>query len=170
MNPVQHCLKLIIVLRFEQFWFQKTSYQLPTCLSVQLSGTQCLWYCLQIIHYLFFKVILQKEEDDKPLQPVDSNNVHRLSSLRMQDAADEEELQMLASLKREQEEDECRGSGLSASQIHHCNVSISMSIDDASTWTHISMVRTILLLYSCASLLDSPPARGTCRSSTIYNH
>lgn len=137
---------------------------------MQLSGTQCLWDCLQNIHCLFFKVILQKEEDDKPLQPVDSNSVHRLSSLRMQDADDEEELQMLASLQREQEEDECRGSGLSASQIHDCNISISMSIDDASTWTHISMVRTVLLVYSCPSLVDSPLASGTCSSSTIYNH
>lgn len=115
-------------------------------------------------------MILQKEEDDKPPQPVDSDDVHRLSGLRMQGADDEEELQMLASLKREQEEDECRGSGLGASQIHHCNVSVSVSIDDASTWTHISMVRTILLLCSCASLVDSPLASGMCSSSTIYNH
>ncbi|KAM8756571.1 protein CFAP20DC [Acanthopagrus schlegelii] len=50
---------------------------------------------------------------------------------------DDEELRMLASLKREQEEDECRASGFSASQIHQCNVSISVSSDDASTWTHI---------------------------------
>lgn len=137
---------------------------------MQLSGKQCLWDCLQIIHHLFFKVILQKEKDDKPLQPVDSDNVHLLSSLRMQDADDEEELQMLASLKREQEEDECRATGLSASQIHQCNISISMSIDDASTWTHISMVRTIPLLYFFASLVDSPLVSGRCSSSIIYKH
>ncbi|XP_038552902.1 uncharacterized protein C3orf67 homolog isoform X2 [Micropterus salmoides] len=81
-----------------------------------------------------------KEEEDKTLQPVDSSdyNLRLLSSLRMH-GGDDEELQMLASLKREQEEDECRAPGLSASQIHQCNVSISMSSDDASTWTHISM-------------------------------
>ncbi|XP_039652329.1 uncharacterized protein C3orf67 homolog isoform X2 [Perca fluviatilis] len=80
------------------------------------------------------------KEEDNTLKPVDSsdNNLHLLSSLRMH-ADDDDELRMLASLKREQEEDECRASGLSASQIHHCNVSISMSSDDASTWTHISM-------------------------------
>ncbi|KAF1391754.1 hypothetical protein PFLUV_G00045370 [Perca fluviatilis] len=85
------------------------------------------------------KVNILKEEDNT-LKPVDSsdNNLHLLSSLRMH-ADDDDELRMLASLKREQEEDECRASGLSASQIHHCNVSISMSSDDASTWTHISM-------------------------------
>lgn len=103
-------------------------------------------------------MIVSKGEDDKPLKPVDSSgyNFHLLSSLRMHgDDEEEEELQMLASLKREQEEDERRASGLSASQIHQCNVSISMSIDDASTWTHISMVCTILLLYSWSSSVDS---------------
>ncbi|GLD64572.1 uncharacterized protein AKAME5_001611100 [Lates japonicus] len=81
-----------------------------------------------------------KEEEDETLKPVDSScyNFHLLGSLRMH-GDDDEELRMLASLKREQEEDECRASGLSASQIHQCNVSISMSSDDASTWTHISM-------------------------------
>lgn len=58
---------------------------------------------------------------------------------------DDEELRMLASLKREQEEDECRASGFSASQIHQCNVSISVSSDDASTWTHIFMVCAAIL-------------------------
>ncbi|XP_056221170.1 uncharacterized protein C3orf67 homolog isoform X2 [Seriola aureovittata] len=81
-----------------------------------------------------------KEEEDEKLEPVDSSHYdsHLLGSLRMH-GDDDEELRMLASLKREQEEDECRASGLSASQIHQCNVSISMSSDDASTWTHISM-------------------------------
>nr|XP_046239497.1 uncharacterized protein C3orf67 homolog isoform X5 [Scatophagus argus] len=79
-----------------------------------------------------------KEEDDTPLKPVDSRdyNLHLHSSLHVED---DEELRMLASLKREQEEDECRASGLNTSQIHQCNVSISMSSDDTSTWTHISM-------------------------------
>ncbi|XP_070759257.1 protein CFAP20DC [Enoplosus armatus] len=81
-----------------------------------------------------------KEEEDNPLKPVypSDYNLCLLSSLRTH-GNDDEELRMLASLKREQEEDECRASGLSASQIHQCNVSISMSSDDTSTWTHISM-------------------------------
>lgn len=47
---------------------------------------------------------------------------------------------MLASLKRQQEEEDCRASGLSASQIYQYDVSISISSDDASTWTHNAMV------------------------------
>ncbi|XP_042362514.1 uncharacterized protein C3orf67 homolog [Plectropomus leopardus] len=81
------------------------------------------------------KSIISKGEEDDTLKPVDSS-LHLLSSLQMH-GDDDDELRMLASLKREQEEDECRASGLSASQIHQCNVSISMSSDDASTWTHI---------------------------------
>uniref|UniRef100_A0A8D3CP67 CFAP20 domain containing n=1 Tax=Scophthalmus maximus TaxID=52904 RepID=A0A8D3CP67_SCOMX len=79
----------------------------------------------------------QDKEEDETLKPVDSiqYDEHLLGSLRMHEDEDEE-LRMLASLKREQEEDECRASGLSASQIHQCNVSVSMSSDDASTWTH----------------------------------
>ncbi|KAF3689938.1 putative protein C3orf67 -like protein [Channa argus] len=82
----------------------------------------------------------KEEDDDETLKAVDSSHyeVDLLGSLQMH-GDDDEELQMLASLKREQEEDECRASGLSASQIHQCNVSISMSSDDTSTWTHISM-------------------------------
>ncbi|KAJ8369765.1 hypothetical protein SKAU_G00097930 [Synaphobranchus kaupii] len=53
----------------------------------------------------------------------------------------EEELLMLASLLRQQEDEreeiykEGTSAGLSASQIHNCNVSISSSSDDTSTWT-----------------------------------
>ncbi|KAL3058731.1 hypothetical protein OYC64_010807 [Pagothenia borchgrevinki] len=85
------------------------------------------------------KVISLKEEGANTLHPNDSSvyNLHPLGSLRTH-GEDEEELRMLASLKREHEEDECKASGLSASQIQHCNVSVSMSSDDASTWTHIS--------------------------------
>ncbi|XP_029946913.1 protein CFAP20DC [Salarias fasciatus] len=79
-----------------------------------------------------------KEEDVEALIDSSHYNVHLLGSPRMH-GDDDEELRMLASLKREQEEDECRASGFSASQIHQCNVSISMSSDDTSTWTHISM-------------------------------
>uniref|UniRef100_A0A3P8T054 CFAP20 domain containing n=1 Tax=Amphiprion percula TaxID=161767 RepID=A0A3P8T054_AMPPE len=86
-------------------------------------------------------VINLKAEEEEALKPVESSHydLHLLGSLRIH-GDDDEELRMLASLKREQEEDECRASGLSASQIHQCNVSISMSSDDTSTWTHISML------------------------------
>ncbi|XP_075893208.1 protein CFAP20DC isoform X2 [Nelusetta ayraudi] len=77
------------------------------------------------------------------VDPVDSSGgwkLHLLSSLGMRgDGGDEEELRMLASLKREQEEDECKAPGLSASQIRQCNVGVSVSCGDASTWTHVSM-------------------------------
>uniref|UniRef100_UPI00345CE132 protein CFAP20DC isoform 5 n=1 Tax=Rattus norvegicus TaxID=10116 RepID=UPI00345CE132 len=49
----------------------------------------------------------------------------------------ESELQMLASLRRQQNEDlEDTGAphGLSASQVDNCNVSISTSSDDTTTW------------------------------------
>uniref|UniRef100_A0A665UF16 Zgc:162324 n=1 Tax=Echeneis naucrates TaxID=173247 RepID=A0A665UF16_ECHNA len=84
-------------------------------------------------------------KDNNKLKPVDSShyNLPLLGSLKMH-GDDDEELRMLASLKREQEEDECKGSGLSASQIHQCDVSISMSSDDTSTWTHISMVLSVM--------------------------
>ncbi|XP_072539250.1 protein CFAP20DC [Salminus brasiliensis] len=50
---------------------------------------------------------------------------------------EEEELRMLASLRREQEEEAggMSSPGLSASQVDQCNVSLSMSSDDTSTWT-----------------------------------
>lgn len=49
----------------------------------------------------------------------------------------ESELQMLASLRRQQSEDlEDTGAsrGLSASQVDNCNVSMSTSSDDTTTW------------------------------------
>jgi hypothetical protein len=49
----------------------------------------------------------------------------------------ESELQMLASLRRQQNEElEDMGAphGLSASQVDNCNVSISTSSDDTTTW------------------------------------
>uniref|UniRef100_A0A667YBK2 WW domain-containing protein n=1 Tax=Myripristis murdjan TaxID=586833 RepID=A0A667YBK2_9TELE len=84
--------------------------------------------------------IVSQEDDEKRQEPVDSStgDLHKLSNIRTQ-GDDDEELRMLASLKREQEGDECGASGLSASQIHHCNISISMSSDDTTTWTHIPM-------------------------------
>ncbi|KAL6112038.1 cfap20dc [Pungitius sinensis] len=85
------------------------------------------------------KLIASKAEDSDTLKPVDfGNHKSRVASRPRTRGDDEHELRMLASLKREQEEYECGASGLSASQIHHCNVSISTSSDDASTWTHIS--------------------------------
>lgn len=47
------------------------------------------------------------------------------------------ELRMLASLQRQQNEeleDDGNSPGLSASQIDNCNVSISTSSDDTTTW------------------------------------
>lgn len=49
----------------------------------------------------------------------------------------ESELQMLASLRQQQNDDlEDTGAahGLSASQVDNCNVSISTSSDDTTTW------------------------------------
>ncbi|XP_056380471.1 protein CFAP20DC isoform X3 [Hyla sarda] len=57
-----------------------------------------------------------------------SYNVNRLSA---------SEMQMLASLKRQQNEemeDEGTSHGLSQSQIDHCNISMSTSSDDTTTW------------------------------------
>ncbi|KAM9408190.1 protein CFAP20DC [Pholidichthys leucotaenia] len=81
----------------------------------------------------------QCKEEDESLVPVNCNphDLHLLGSLQMQD---DEELRMLASLKREQEEDECQASGLSVSKIQQCNVSVSMSSEDTSTWTNVLMV------------------------------
>ncbi|XP_062419763.1 uncharacterized protein C3orf67 homolog isoform X2 [Pungitius pungitius] len=85
------------------------------------------------------KLIALKAEGSDALKPVDfGDHKSRAASRPRTRGDDEHELRMLASLKREQEEYECGASGLSASQIHHCNVSISTSSDDASTWTHIS--------------------------------
>ncbi|XP_013987794.1 protein CFAP20DC [Salmo salar] len=82
-----------------------------------------------------------EERMERRHEPVGSSScdLRLLDSLRMQE--EEEELHMLASLRREQEEEEEGGgaTGLSASQIHQCNVSISTSSDETSTWTHIPM-------------------------------
>lgn len=119
------------------------------------------------------------------VDPVDSSGgwkLHLLSSLGMRgDGGDEEELRMLASLKREQEEDECKAPGLSASQIRQCNVGVSVSCGDASTWTHVSMVCTIHLICSLIFFCMPPPTHthttttpcltsAACHSSSIYNY
>lgn len=51
---------------------------------------------------------------------------------------DTEELLMLASLRREQEEDEYGASSLSGLRIRECNISTS---PDAPPWTPVCMVR-----------------------------
>ncbi|XP_069546711.1 protein CFAP20DC [Brachyistius frenatus] len=128
----------------------ETAGMVPTrCLSPRLSkemnrsldGNSSVSLCRRLLQEVKVGDSRQhKEKEDETLKPVDSSHydLHLLGSLRMQ-GDDEEELRMLASLKREQEEDECRASGFSASQIHQCDVSISMSSDDTSTWTHIAM-------------------------------
>lgn len=86
-----------------------------------------------------------KEKEDVMLKTAYSSHyVQQLHGSSQMYEDDDEELRMLASLKREQEE-ECRAVGLSASQIQQCDVSISLSSDDTSTWTHISMVCTVML-------------------------
>lgn len=80
------------------------------------------------------------------LRTVESSNcVSQLHASTRMCEEDDEELQMLASLQRQQDEDECRAPVLSASQVRQCDVSISLSSDDASTWTHISQVCAITL-------------------------
>ncbi|KAM9859356.1 protein CFAP20DC [Aulostomus maculatus] len=80
------------------------------------------------------------KEEDKTLQPVESSDYDSIPDNNLPShGVHDEELQMLASLKRQQEEDESRDSSLNASQLHNCDVSISMSSDDNSTWTHVSM-------------------------------
>ncbi|XP_061687979.1 uncharacterized protein C3orf67 homolog isoform X2 [Syngnathoides biaculeatus] len=80
-----------------------------------------------------------KEEDDT-MQPGDSGDWHINPAKSLQlHQGDDDELQMLASLKRQQEEDEYKASGLSASPIHECKVSMSRTSEDTSTWMHFSM-------------------------------
>uniref|UniRef100_A0A3B3VMF2 Uncharacterized protein n=1 Tax=Poecilia latipinna TaxID=48699 RepID=A0A3B3VMF2_9TELE len=65
------------------------------------------------------------------LRTVESSNyASQLQASTRMCEDDDEELQMLASLKRQQDEDECRAPALSASQVHQCDVSISLSSDD----------------------------------------
>lgn len=101
------------------------------------------------VFFCFFYWVIVLKEEEKP-EPVDSSrcDAHLLASLRTHGdgGGDDEELRMLASLKREQEEDEHTASGLRASQIHRCNISISS--DDASTWTHVSVVRAYCTVYT----------------------
>ncbi|KAM7402210.1 hypothetical protein PAMP_017473 [Pampus punctatissimus] len=114
----------------------------PEVVSHVLDGTSSVSLCRRHLQEIKLGDSRQhKGKEDNIQNPVDSSacDLHLINNLQMHGDDDDEELRMLASLKREQEEDECRASGFSASQIHQCNVSISMSSDDASTWTHISM-------------------------------
>ncbi|KAM4582546.1 protein CFAP20DC [Fundulus diaphanus] len=93
--------------------------------------------CRRLLHEVHFSDSKQRKEEDEILRTVESSNyVSQLhGNTRM--CEDDEELRMLASLKRQQDEDECRAPALSASHIHQCDVSTSLSSDDASTWTRI---------------------------------
>lgn len=69
----------------------------------------------------------------------------------------ESELQMLASLRRQQNEElEDPGDphGLSASQVDNCNVSISTSSDDTTTWN------SCLPPVSAAPRIPTPALKG----------
>ncbi|XP_061642180.1 uncharacterized protein C3orf67 homolog isoform X2 [Phyllopteryx taeniolatus] len=107
-------------------------------------GNQCVdWNnSVSLSRSLLQKVSLDDplKAEDNTMQPGDSGDEHinPASSLQLHQG-DDDELQMLASLKRQQEEDKYKASGLSASQIHQCKVSMSQSSEDTSTWTHISM-------------------------------
>ncbi|KAJ8390533.1 hypothetical protein AAFF_G00103300 [Aldrovandia affinis] len=74
-------------------------------------------------------------------QPIQASSSKLCIQGSLGNQEEEEELLMLASLLRQQEElreemyEEGRSAGLSASQIHNCNVSINTSSDDTSTWT-----------------------------------
>ncbi|XP_051563421.1 protein CFAP20DC-like, partial [Myxocyprinus asiaticus] len=76
---------------------------------------------------------LQKVRVDRRVLPLGSSRPD-LRRSQEHEEDEEDELRMLASLKREQEED-MGGPGLSMSQVHHCNISLSTSSDDTSTWT-----------------------------------
>ncbi|XP_024125425.1 uncharacterized protein C3orf67 homolog isoform X3 [Oryzias melastigma] len=84
---------------------------------------------------------IQHEEVGDAKTTVDSTpNPSQLSvclKIHEDEDNDEEELQMLAILKSEQEKDDSKHLGLSASQIRQCNVSVSLSSDSASTRTSI---------------------------------
>ncbi|XP_053492660.1 uncharacterized protein C3orf67 homolog isoform X4 [Ictalurus furcatus] len=87
-----------------------------------------------------------------------------LSKRAEQEEDEEEELRMLASLKRQQEEEEggtC-DSGLSASQVQQCNVSLSMRSDDTSTWTQC------IPLVSCHLHMHTGMSSGASEQGQYY--
>uniref|UniRef100_A0A8C6WZI9 Zgc:162324 n=1 Tax=Neogobius melanostomus TaxID=47308 RepID=A0A8C6WZI9_9GOBI len=86
------------------------------------------------------------DEGDKIVESCNGTD-DALALDRVQPHQDDEELRMLASLKREHEAEES-AVALSDSQIHQCHVSLSVSSDDTSTWTHNSMVCVLIQMLS----------------------
>lgn len=93
---------------------------------------------------------MDSEESDDLWKSSDSSSsdyLQLMQNLKLHEE-DKEELQMLASLRREQEEDEYGASSLSGLQIQECNISTS---PDASPWTPVCMVcipSTLLLSFN----------------------
>lgn len=82
---------------------------------------------------------MDSEESDDLWKSSDSSGsdyFQLMQNLKLHEE-DKEELQMLASLRREQEEDEYGASSLGRLQIQKCNISTSPG---APPWTPISMV------------------------------
>ncbi|XP_077459820.1 protein CFAP20DC isoform X2 [Stigmatopora argus] len=80
------------------------------------------------------------KEEDNASQPGVSGDWHLNPTSSLQSyMGGNDELQMLTSLKREQEDDEHKALGSTTSQIRQCNVSTSLSSEEMSTWAHISM-------------------------------
>ncbi|KAK3556851.1 hypothetical protein QTP70_022352 [Hemibagrus guttatus] len=108
-------------------------------------------------------VKLHKVRESMRRMPVGSSTCD-LSKKAEQEEDEEEELRMLASLKRQQEEEEggtC-DSGLSASQVQQCNVSLSMSSDDTSTWTQC------IPLVSCHLHMNTGMSSGASEQGQYY--
>ncbi|TRY65044.1 hypothetical protein DNTS_018547 [Danionella cerebrum] len=96
-----------------------------------LKVAKLIWKVAQDPGRTWFKWISEQQA----AIPADVTVDGRVELLR-RDEEDEDELLMLACLKREHEEAEGMASpNLTASQIRHCNISLSVSSDDTSTWT-----------------------------------
>ena len=83
-----------------------------------------------------------------------SRDLHKLGE------EEEEELRMLASLCREQteedEQEDGRGHRLSASQQRRCNVSLSISSDDTTTWTQCYPVVSSHVTQGLEATMEAP--------------
>lgn len=82
---------------------------------------------------------MDSEESDDLWKSSDSSSsdyLQLMQNLKLHEE-DKEELQMLASLRREQEEDEYEASSLSRLRIQECNIHTSPG---APPWTPVSMV------------------------------
>lgn len=108
---------------------------------------------------------MDSEESDDLWKSSDSSSsdyLQLMQNLKLHEE-DKEELQMLASLRREQEEDEYGASSLSGLQVQECNISTS---PDAPPWTPVCMVcipSTPLLFLKCYSPVDP-----TCVASQLF--